>query len=284
MSEQTVQNRLNIGELRQQLADQKGPELWRSLEELGDTPEFQEYLHKEFPRQAAPLESAVDRRGFLKFLGASLALAGLTACARPLSAAEKVVPYVRQPEQIVPGRPLFYASAISAGGYAEGVLVESHQGRPTKLEGNPDHPASLGATDLFGQTSVLDLYDPDRSRTIQHRGEVRTYTAFLGEILTALEGQRGKQGAGLRFLTETITSPTVGAQMRPRIYSDCTMPCCSRGKISRIVACAVESSAGTVEEIVAEMLVTTSSERQGRAIDRDGGAASMEKKKQEGYF
>src|SRR5690625_744861 len=98
MSDQVNETRLDISALRQQLAEQKGPELWRSLEELGDTPEFQEYLHKEFPRQAAPLQSAADPRGSLKLRRASLARAGLTACARPLSAAEQVVPYVRQPE------------------------------------------------------------------------------------------------------------------------------------------------------------------------------------------
>src|SRR5690625_7889099 len=103
MSDQVNETRLDISALRQQLAEQKGPELWRSLEELGDTPEFQEYLHKEFPRQAAPLESAVDRRGFLKFMGASLALAGLTDCARPLRAVEHVVPDVRAHYQIVTG-------------------------------------------------------------------------------------------------------------------------------------------------------------------------------------
>lgn len=202
---------VNIGQLRQRIEEQKGPELWRSLEELGDSPEFQEYLHKEFPRQAAPLESAVDRRGFLKFLGASLALAGLTACARPLSAAEKVVPYVRQPEEIIPGRPLFYASAIASGGYAEGVLVESHQGRPTKLEGNPDHPASLGATSAATQASILSLYDPDRSQQILRQGAVSDLDSFAAAASQALSASG--DGSGVVILTEPVTSPSLAAQI-----------------------------------------------------------------------
>ena len=89
-------------------------------------------------------------------MGASLALGGATACTRqPL---EKIVPYVRQPEQIIPGKPLFFATALTLSGYATGVLAESHEGRPTKIEGNPDHPASLGATDVFAQAAILTLY------------------------------------------------------------------------------------------------------------------------------
>lgn len=204
-----MSDNLNITELRELISDRKGPEFWRSLEELGDSPEFQDYLHKEFPRQAAPLESAVDRRGFLKFLGASLALAGLTACARPLSAAEKVVPYVRQPEELVPGKPLFYASAFSAGGYAEGVLVESHAGRPTKLEGNPDHPASLGATSAVTQASILSLYDPDRSQTVLRAGEISDLTSFAEAAGAAL--QASGDGSGVVLLTEPVTSPSLAS-------------------------------------------------------------------------
>ncbi|HEX8352801.1 MAG TPA: 4Fe-4S dicluster domain-containing protein, partial [Pyrinomonadaceae bacterium] len=123
-------------------------------------------------------------------------------------------PYVRQPEGVVPGKAVYFATAMPFPGGATPLLVSSYMGRPTKVEGNDLHPASLGAADVFAQASILNLYDPDRSETIINRGEVRTYTAFLGEMATALEGQRGKQGAGLRFLTETVTSPTLGAQMR----------------------------------------------------------------------
>src|SRR5690606_33617078 len=120
------------------------------------------------------------RRSFLKLMGASMGLAGLTACTRQPE--EKIVPYVRAPEQMVPGKPLFYASAVPMGGYGLGVLAESHMGRPTKIEGNPLHPASLGATDVFAQASVLELYDPDRSQTITYGGRIRTWPVFLSEI------------------------------------------------------------------------------------------------------
>jgi molybdopterin-containing oxidoreductase family iron-sulfur binding subunit len=203
---------LNLTEIRKRLENEQGPEFWRSLDELAGTEEFQEFLHKEFPRQAAPLEGAVDRRGFLKFLGASLALAGLTACARPVAADQKIVPYVRQPEEVVPGKPLFFASAISNGGYAEGVLVESHQGRPTKVEGNPDHPASFGTTAAVTQATVLSLYDPDRSKDIMHQGAVSDWAAFSSAMTSALEASG--DGTGVRLLTETVTSPTLAAQIR----------------------------------------------------------------------
>jgi molybdopterin-containing oxidoreductase family iron-sulfur binding subunit len=207
-----MNNELDLAAIRKKLENEQGPQFWRSLDQLADTEEFQEFLHKEFPRQAAPLEGAVDRRGFLKFLGASLALAGLTACARPVSPDQKIVPYVRQPEEVVPGRPLFFASAISNAGYAEGVLVESHQGRPTKVEGNPDHPASLGATATLTQATVLSLYDPDRSRQITHQGSTSDWEA-LGKALNAALSASG-DGTGVRLLTETVTSPTLAAQIR----------------------------------------------------------------------
>ncbi len=134
---------------------------WRSLEELAGTPEFEERLHREFPRHAAVWDTGLDRRAFLTAAGASLGLAGLTACSK--QPGEKIIPYVRQPEEIIPGKPLFFATAATHQGFARGVLAESHMGRPTKVEGHPDHPASLGSTDLLAQASVLDLYDPDRS-------------------------------------------------------------------------------------------------------------------------
>src|SRR6476646_6785145 len=129
-------------------------------------------------------DNGLDRRDLFKFAGVSLALAGVTACTR--QPAEKIVPYVRQPEEIVPGKPLFFATAMPLGGVAAGLLVESHEGRPTKIEGNPQHPGSLGAADIFAQASVLGLYDPDRSQTLTRVGEIRPWPAFLGAIRAAL--------------------------------------------------------------------------------------------------
>jgi len=201
----------SVQEIREKLANNNGKEYWQGLEELADTEEFQEFLHQEFPRQAAPLVGSFERRDFLKLLGASLALAGLGACAQPVSPREKIMPYVRTPEEIIPGRPLFFATAITHGGYAEGLLVESHEGRPTKVEGNPDHPASLGATDATTQATVLSLYDPDRSQVITERGQGRSWQDFTTAIATALQGP--ERGRGLRILTETITSPTLAKQL-----------------------------------------------------------------------
>src|SRR5690554_6684998 len=184
---------LDFARIRAKLADKEGPAYWRSLDELADIYEFREFLHKEFPRQAAPLDNGLHRRDFLKLLGASMALAGLSACARPPLPHEKIVPYVRAPQEITPGKPLFYATAVAYGGFAEGVLAESHQGRPTKLEGYPDHPASRGANGAVTQAEVLGVYDPDRSDTVLEGGEERLWEDFataLRETVAALpDGQ-----------------------------------------------------------------------------------------------
>ncbi len=201
----------DLASMRESLAGASGPEYWRSLEELANTEAFQEYLHREFPEAASEFTDPVGRRQFLRLMGASLALAGVSACTK--QPAEVIVPYVRAPEEIVPGKPLFFATAVSLGGYATGVLVESHEGRPTKIEGNPEHPASLGATDLFAQAQILALYDPDRSQTLKQQGDIRTWSAFLGALRTVVEARRGAQGAGLRILTGTVTSPTLVRQL-----------------------------------------------------------------------
>ena len=121
-------------------------------------------------------------------MGASLALAGVSACTRQPD--EAIVPYVRQPEELVPGKPLFYATAMPFAGSGVGLLVESHEGRPTKIEGNPDHPSSRGATDLFAQAAILGLYDPDRSQTITHLGEIRPFDAFVAAVRGVLAAQQ----------------------------------------------------------------------------------------------
>ena len=125
-----------------------------------------------------------------------------------------IVPYVRQPEEEIPGKPLFFATAITQGGVASGLLVESHEGRPTKIEGNPDHPASHGATDLYAQGSILTLYDPDRSQTILQLGEIRPWNAVIAAVRGGLSAQAATKGAGLRIVTETVASPTLAAQIQ----------------------------------------------------------------------
>jgi len=202
----------DIQALRAKLQGTRGREYWRSLEAVAETPEFKEYLHREFPQNASEWLDPVGRRGFLKLMGASLALAGVTACTRQPE--ETIVPYVRQPEELVPGKPLFFATAMPFAGSGVGLLVESHEGRPTKIEGNPDHPSSLGATDLFAQAAILGLYDPDRSQTITHLGEIRTFDAFGAAMQSVLAPQQGSKGAGIRILTDTVASPTLGAQLQ----------------------------------------------------------------------
>ncbi len=202
---------MDFSAIRSRLAGAEGRLYWRSLGELADTPQFREYLHREFPEQASQWNDPKGRRQFLKLMSASLALAGVSACTK--QPAEKIVPYVRQPEDLVPGKPLFFATAVPFGGYAQPVLVESHEGHPTKVEGNPEHPASLGATDIFGQAAILTLYDPDRAQSVVHRGEIRGWGEFLTAVKSALGAQKAKQGAGLHFLTEAITSPTIAEQV-----------------------------------------------------------------------
>ena len=203
---------MDFSAIRSRLAGAQGRLYWRSLGELADTPAFREYLHREFPEQASQWNDPKGRRQFLKLMSASLALAGVGACTK--QPPEKIIPYVRQPEDLVPGKPLFFATALPFAGVAAPVLVERHEGRPTKVEGNPQHPASLGATDAFAQADVLTLYDPDRAQTVMYRGEVRGWGDFLTASRSVLAIQKTKQGSGLRFLTETITSPTVGEQLQ----------------------------------------------------------------------
>jgi molybdopterin-containing oxidoreductase family iron-sulfur binding subunit len=184
---------------------------WRSLEELADSPEFRELVQREFPERASEWEDPAGRRRFLHLMGASFALAGLASCAPPKG--EKIVPYVKQPEDIIPGKPLYYATAIRLAGIAAPVLVTSTMGRPIKIEGNPDHPESLGASDAFTQAALLDLFDPDRSRTVTNLGNIRPYSDLLTVIHDACEALAARQGEGLRILTGTVSSPTLLEQI-----------------------------------------------------------------------
>ena len=207
---------IDLVSIRRQLATTRGKEYWRCLEELADAEGFKELLASSVPRHAGAWLDSLDRRDFLKLMGASLALAGLSGClsSAPAPTDEKIVPYVTQPEDIVPGRPLFFATGMNLGGFARGLLVESHMGRPIKIEGNPQHPASLGASDVFMQASILNLYDPDRSQAVSNAGIISSWNTFVSALNAQLEIQRSKQGEGLRLLTETVTSPTLASQLK----------------------------------------------------------------------
>jgi len=156
----------------------------------------------------------LSRRDFIRLMAAPLALAGVGAMAGCPSPREEIIPYVVPPELVVPGKPLFFATTMPLAGYGIGLLAESHMGRPTKVEGNPDHPASLGASDVLTQASILSLYDPDRARTVTHRGQISTWSAFTTFITGELAARRESGGRGIRLLTGAVTSPTLLAQIR----------------------------------------------------------------------
>ncbi|HEY3782776.1 MAG TPA: TAT-variant-translocated molybdopterin oxidoreductase [Fimbriimonadaceae bacterium] len=207
------EKQINTETMREKFANVSGERYWRGLEELVDTAEFQSWMEDEFPQRASIPD--VDRRTFLKLAGASLALAGLAGC-RSLPE-ERIVPYVKAPEDSLPGQELTYASTMPFDGYGFGVLVSSNEHRPTKIEGNDRHPASLGSTDIFSQAEILNMYDPDRSGNPLQMlpGQVPlmgTWEEALAEITNTLGTL--SNGAGIRLLTETVTSPTLYAQIQ----------------------------------------------------------------------
>src|SRR3984893_2038952 len=197
-----------------------GKRYWRSLGELSDTPEFRGWLEREFPAGAAQLEGDEwSRRGFLKLMGASMALAGfgLTGCRRPEA---HLVPFTKSVEWAIPGKALFYATAMPRRTGAIPLVVTTHDGRPTKIDGNPLHPASGGATDAFAQASILDLYDPARSKRFLERTEkiedgkkvenfeTRDRVAFEKYLAQLRSQMAADGGAGLGLLVEEVDSPT----------------------------------------------------------------------------
>jgi len=189
-------------------ASTHGLHMWRSLAEREGTDEFQHWLLREFPEHASEWTGdATNRRDFLRLMAASLAMAGAAGCAR--QPAETIVPAVEVPENAPGGPPLMYASAMPMTGGALGVLVESHEGRPTKIEGNEHHPASLGASDTFAQAAVLGLYDPDRSQVVRKQGQISNWDSLLSELTLQRERLLAHQGRGLRLLSPPILSPTL---------------------------------------------------------------------------
>ncbi len=184
------------------------PQLWRSLDEFNNAePEPNE----EFGEEGIEFSGA-SRRRFLSLMAGSMALAGLTGCTRQPT--ETIMPYVDPPENVIPGKPKYYATAAPVNGIAEGVIVESHLGRPTKVEGNPDHPASLGATSVHSQACLMDLYDPDRAKEIIHLGDPQDWDSFLVAFEQAIASLQNRNGDGFRILSETVVSPVLGAQIQ----------------------------------------------------------------------
>ena len=179
---------------------------WRSLAQLEDQPESRAFLEREFPKGASELPEGVTRREMITLLGASLSLAGVAGCRRPV---EEIVPFVSAPEEIVPGIPLYYATTMPFGRSAYGLIVESHEGRPTKIEGNPAHPSTLGASSSLVQASVLGLYDPDRSQTVRLKGEAKSWNDFVAAWEPLSKAHAADGGAGLAVLSESFSSPSL---------------------------------------------------------------------------
>jgi MoCo/4Fe-4S cofactor protein with predicted Tat translocation signal len=218
----------DLAEFRARLGSARGKEYWRSLEEFAQTPAFQELIERHLPSETGVWLNPLSRRHFLGLMAASLGLAGLSGCSPSAAPPERIVPYVRPPEEIVLGRPLYFATTMPFGGDALGLLVESHEGRPTKVEGNPDHPSTpraqgspqrvkFGATDLFAQASLLTMYDPERSSSVKHLGDPSTFDALLAVFIQTVRSKGGDQparGLRLRVLTETVASPSLAWQMK----------------------------------------------------------------------
>ncbi|WP_448206948.1 TAT-variant-translocated molybdopterin oxidoreductase [Azospirillum sp. sgz302134] len=209
MSEDPVTDRSSIA---RRLDGKRGRALWRSLGELAREPEVMALLQREFPGLPSMAEARIGRRRLLELMGASFALGGLAACGQS-TVPDEAVPYVEMPPGLVPGLPRRFATAVTRGGYADGVLVIHQMGRPVRVEGNPAHPASLGALDPVIQASILDLYDPDRSQNVLSQGRIAGANAFVTALTERAALLQARRGQGLRVLTGAVTSPTLAAQM-----------------------------------------------------------------------
>ncbi|MDO8677308.1 MAG: TAT-variant-translocated molybdopterin oxidoreductase [Acidobacteriota bacterium] len=182
------------------------PTYWRSLAQLEESPESRAFLEREFPEGASELPEGITRRDMMTLLGASLSLAGLAGCRRPV---EEIVPWVTAPEEMVPGMPRYYATTMPFRRSAYGLIVESHEGRPTKIEGNPGHPATLGASSARIQASVLGLYDADRSQAVRLKGEPKSWSDFVTAWTQLSQAHAADGGAGLAVVSESFSSPTL---------------------------------------------------------------------------
>ena len=207
-----IRSQLDLAALRAKLARQKGRTLWRSLDAVAETPEFAQFLAAEFPAAYAPPPGA-DRRRFMQLMAASFAFGGLAGCDEAPDNRDQEVPYVRDPARAIPAIPLHYASAAMLDGVANGVLVTTRNGRPVKIEGNDRHPWTRGGTDVFGQASVLGLYDPERSQAVRHLGRISNWETFGGAMAGAFGLLRARHGEGLRLLTGPVSAPSLLAQI-----------------------------------------------------------------------
>ncbi|MGH9616371.1 MAG: TAT-variant-translocated molybdopterin oxidoreductase [Acidobacteriaceae bacterium] len=201
-----------IDAAKARLAGMTGKRYWQTIDELAETPDFQEAVRREFPQHAAEWVDSVSRRGFMKLMGASIALAGLTGCTKQPD--EPIYPYVKQPEDLVLGKPIYFASAHPFPMGSVPLLIKTESFRPIKVDGNPEHPMNHGTSDPFTQATLLGMYDPDRSQRVLYRGETRNYDNFLADFVAMLEEKTASKGEGLYFLSGTVVSPTLATQWK----------------------------------------------------------------------
>jgi len=201
---------MTLQQVREDLKGASGKRYWRSIDELSATPEFAAAVEAEFPGQTQEWVDPVSRRGFMKLMGASLALAGMAGCTRQPD--EPIYPYNKAPEDLILGKPMFFATAHPFVTGAVPLLVKSDQFRPIKIDGNPEHPYNMGSSDPFTQATLLDLYDPDRSQHVTYRGERREWAEFAQAL--RLKAAESKDGTGIYILSSTITSPTLARQWK----------------------------------------------------------------------
>ena len=203
---------LTLAEVRRTLAGVKGKKYWRSIDELAGSPEFEQAVLKEFPDAAQEWVDPVSRRGFLKLMGASMAMAGLAGCTKQPD--EPIYPYVKAPEDLILGKSMYFATAYPFAAGSVPLLVKSDAFRPIKVDGNPDHSYNKGASDAYTQGTLLDLYDPDRAQKTTYRGENREWTEFMETWRTKLIAAKANGGDGLVLLSATVTSPTLARQWK----------------------------------------------------------------------
>jgi MoCo/4Fe-4S cofactor protein with predicted Tat translocation signal len=201
---------ITLDQVRAKLKGTSGKQFWRSVDELENTPAFQAAVEKEFPSAAQEWVDPVSRRGFLKIMGASMALAGLAGCTKQPD--EPIYPYVKAPEDLILGKPMYFATANPLPTGAVPLLVKTDEFRPIKVDGNPDHAYNHGSSDVFSQGTLLDLYDPDRSQHVTYEGENRDWAEFAAALRDKVAGT--KDGTGIYFLSATITSPTLARQWK----------------------------------------------------------------------
>ena len=199
---------MTLVQVREKLKKVKGKRYWRSVDELANTPEFEAAVEREFPASAQEWVDPVSRRGFMKLMGASMALAGMAGCAKQPD--EPIYPYVKAPEDLILGKANYFATAFPFAAGAVPTLVKADSFRPIKVDGNPEHPYNTGSSDVFTQGSLLDLYDPDRSQKLTFDGEERDFVEFIDKFRHAVSDS--KDGTGIYFLSSTVTSPTLARQ------------------------------------------------------------------------